>query len=807
MRVLRFITLVWLQYCLTLLPSLAINTQTTDTLKVESIDLIDIPSESAISINKLNQLEKSILSEHDLMKLLTRSKAKMLGIDSLYAAEQDIDLMSFNKRHLLNKRTFWRQRREQLILVEQNITDELSKIETISQSIFHDKKRWDYISQVISAENNETFVNANIDRVLAKNDTLLRRVKKQGNRLLEIQDKAITQQTNISTLIDRIDQRIQAEEDNIFKRSPLHPAQFLKPDAYTTTLPLLAENIKIEARLLAEYLKDNQSNIFLFILLIILGILGFNRLKKAMSKQENQGNTAVYAIQLNKLLQSNKSALALIIIWLSGLVFPNQPLFFKDIMRLTLCFPVAFLLHQLIDKRLFRPLIVIYVLIAVQVVVNQLPPGHILYRLFLSVASLTAAILLLKLHSQIKNHTFKSLTMAKLIKRLLLVSAMLVAFTLILGLYGFLALNEFMVNVILINTLSISLLYVSVLIANGLLEHLFNKPRLRNYKVFEHYGRPLQKHLMTAISFLSKLAGLYILFMSVNADEEVIAFFRELITRDFKLSSNVSFSIGGTFLLVIILYLSVLLSNIIKVLLEEDVLSKTNLSQGLPHTFALLAKYAFITVGIVLAVNMAGIPTSSLTVLLGAFGVGIGFGLQNIFNNLVSGLILLFERPIKIDDVVEVGQLLGKVKSIGIRSSVVRTFDGAEVIVPNGNLISNEVINWTHSDPIRRHEVFVGVAYGSDVSKVKDILKEQLGMHTDILKDPEPSVLFVSLGDSSLDFRVLFWISKVQEGLKIKSEVTKMIYEALNKEGIQIPFPQRDIHIIKEKEKQAPENI
>ena len=208
-----------------------------------------------------------------------------------------------------------------------------------------------------------------------------------------------------------------------------------------------------------------------------------------------------------------------------------------------------------------------------------------------------------------------------------------------------------------------------------------------------------------------------------------------------------------------------------------------------------MARYTIITLGVFLAITAAGLPLGSLGILIGAFGVGIGFGLQNIFNNLVSGLILLFERPIQIGDTIEVGTLIGNVKSIGIRSSNVRTFDGAEVIVPNGQLISKEVINWTLSDHQRRIEIIAGVAYGSDPHKVKEIFMQCLAKHPDIIESPEPNVYFNDLGESSLDFRLLFCTSKIGEWLRIRSEVVFMVHDALNENGITIPFPQRDLHI------------
>jgi small-conductance mechanosensitive channel len=155
----------------------------------------------------------------------------------------------------------------------------------------------------------------------------------------------------------------------------------------------------------------------------------------------------------------------------------------------------------------------------------------------------------------------------------------------------------------------------------------------------------------------------------------------------------------------------------------------------------------------------------------------------------------LFERPVQIGDTIEVGTLMGKVMSIGIRASNIKTFDGAEVIVPNGNLISNEVINWTLSDQQRRIEVLVGVSYDSDPHEVQELLLQVLTKREDIMKDPQPIVLFNELGESSLDFRLLFWTTNFGEWIRIRSEVIFEIFDLLKENNIEIPFPQRDLHV------------
>ena len=242
------------------------------------------------------------------------------------------------------------------------------------------------------------------------------------------------------------------------------------------------------------------------------------------------------------------------------------------------------------------------------------------------------------------------------------------------------------------------------------------------------------------------------------------------------------------------IWLSVFLSRIISTILEKDIFTRVPVAKGIPQTVTMLLKITLITGGFFLAAAAAGMELSNLSIIIGAFSVGIGFGLQNIFNNMVSGLILAFERPIKVGDTVQVEQLMGVVKSIGFRASTIKSFDGAEVIVPNGNLISNHMINWTLTDYLRRMDLRIGVAFGTDPEVVLDILTSVAEAHEKVRKTPAPSAFFLGFGESSLDFRMLAW-TNIDYRLTVESELNVSINNKLKEAGIEIPFPQRDLHI------------
>ncbi|MBS1272050.1 MAG: Mechanosensitive channel MscK [Candidatus Marinimicrobia bacterium] len=229
--------------------------------------------------------------------------------------------------------------------------------------------------------------------------------------------------------------------------------------------------------------------------------------------------------------------------------------------------------------------------------------------------------------------------------------------------------------------------------------------------------------------------------------------------------------------------------------LDAKVLQKTSLDRGARHAILTITNYLIIVVGLVVAMESVGIRLTTLKVFAGALGLGIGFGLQNIANNFASGLIILFERPIKTKDFVHVGDILGTVTKISARSTTILTRDNIAIIVPNSDFIEKTVINWSLDDTPTRVHIPIGVEYGTDVEKVKEILLEIAEQHPRVLKYPRSRVWFKEFGDSALDFELLSWINDPQKGINnIKSDINFEINKRFKEEGIGIPFPQRDVH-------------
>ncbi len=228
----------------------------------------------------------------------------------------------------------------------------------------------------------------------------------------------------------------------------------------------------------------------------------------------------------------------------------------------------------------------------------------------------------------------------------------------------------------------------------------------------------------------------------------------------------------------------------------KSILIRTNLDLGARQAIGSIARYLTILIGLLVVAQTVGIDLTTLNVLAGAVGIGVGLGLQNITNNFISGLIILFERPIKVGDRIEVGNVDGDVREIGARSTTVVTNDNISIIIPNSKFVTDNITNWSYTDPTVRFRLPVGVAYGSDVEKVKELLLEVGRENADVLTEPQPKVWFRSFGESSLNFELLVWnTSLVHRKGQFISDLNFAIHKKLKENGIEIPFPQRDLHI------------
>ena len=267
-----------------------------------------------------------------------------------------------------------------------------------------------------------------------------------------------------------------------------------------------------------------------------------------------------------------------------------------------------------------------------------------------------------------------------------------------------------------------------------------------------------------------------------------------LFDRSLLLGSR-SYSLLDLLLVVLTLLGVVVAASAVTNLLRSRVLRATGISVAAQEAIAILSKYTLILLGTVVVLQLWGLDLSSIALIASGLGIGVGLGLQGLVKDFVSGLVLVFERPVQVGDFVDLGQLKGTVARIGSRSTEIRTLDQVSIIVPNSHFLDSEVTNWSHGNPVSRIRLPVGVAYSADPQQVKLALLEACQPNQEILSAPAPQVFFIGFGESALEFQLLVWIAQPSRQLMIKSDLYFAIEASLRRHGIQIPFPQRDLHI------------
>ncbi len=365
--------------------------------------------------------------------------------------------------------------------------------------------------------------------------------------------------------------------------------------------------------------------------------------------------------------------------------------------------------------------------------------------------------------------------------------------SLIANIAGYVALATLLTQACISSAYAAAALFAGVLAVEGFLLPLSRSPLTRKSLSVRDHGDILRRHTSRLIRFAAVIGWVAALLVSFGLLVPFLAWLSSELSRRWSFGKT-TFSLSGIFLFAATIVLSIPAARLVAFFVEKDILSRMKLPQGIPATASMLVRDIIIALGIILALAGAGVQWSQIALIASAIGVGVGLGLQNLVGSFVAGLILIVERPIRTGDIIEVDDITGVVSRIGLRSSTIQTFDHSEVICPNGNLISKELVNWTLSSQIRRVEVRVGVRHGSDPDAVLAVLKRVAREHPGVLQNPEPTALFHGFGEGSLIFCLRFF-TLFGTYSRLRSEVGIRINKALQEAGVEIALHQRDIRI------------
>ncbi|WP_439475615.1 mechanosensitive ion channel family protein [Algoriphagus formosus] len=658
-------------------------------------------------------------------------------------------------------------------------SENLNKIQSDS-IIQYDTKKLEFAPEVFQEINYLKKQVFDLEKEIFKQELLLTRYQSQLN---DLNNRVISTSQYFKQKSKELNRKIWKKEVNYLWEQ--------KDETYgspKSTPTIIKESFLSNGTFVLYFVNRNLTKfIFFFVILFVVGLY----LRKTIKVIEKEKNFSQTILSKSKSIYNYPIISSfLIIIPLYFFVFDRTPLAFNSALSVIFTFLCSWVIKDFFPERfkrlwwIFLPLTLIGPVLGVTWEHNY---GERFYYLVANILALLFGFLAL---STIKEKDFKGKSILKVLLVLLIVTQVFSLGTNTLGrlslakLYGTTGITSFFrgVSLYIFTNLVMQFFYLTI-------ESKKESDTISSYIDF----RELEKRFSGILQVFAFSIWAYGILIHLGYFDTIYERVSDFLSEEYTLGET-SFTFGTVLLFMIILLVSSFLSNSIAYFFSTfDQKNATSRKNRLGSS-VLLIRLAVMTIGFFIALTAAKIPLDRITIVLGALSVGIGFGLQTIINNLVSGIILAFERPIQIGDEIEVGMNKGTVKEVGIRASKIQAYDGSEIVVPNGDLLSQSLINWTLSDKRRRVELIIGVAYDSDMKKVKEILTEVLN-RDNILKLPQPRVFMQNFGESSVDFRLLFWVGSMDIWLEMRSEVMTSIFEAFQQNQIEIPFPKRDLYL------------
>ena len=697
--------------------------------------------------------------------------------DSLAVDYQDMTLWL-----LKNEAEYWREYLGHVTAVLDKINDRYDDLSTYLEDIGKLESRWKLTQKMADTVDLPAQVEESIGSFSLRTNQVRSLIIKHLDLLAAVKvhaEKEINQVNRIRTQIDLLTNE---QAKNIFSQDAKPLFKALKDDK-VSFVQVFKSGLKNDLTELQTFIKDNANSIVYHISVIILIILVHIAMRVHFFRHG-----------LQKLEEYKKAETVFRLPILSGLIiglllaryfYPENPRVFVDALVVVSVIPAIILLPKFLHHK-FRFFAYFLILVVFSYSLgNIMMASHSEQRLmvlFSSVIGVAGFLYALMPNSDMRQ-AFKDSRISY--------------FTIIIGLFAVLLLLAIVFN--LRGSYQLSLLigggvvhslvvgiavYIAVSVLRSVLTVIVGTGFYGKMHILLQHKEDANKWMFTIVNLLGIFFWLRAVLTGFALLTPFLDAYNDFLEKSWTFG-EVTLSMNNVVDFIGVLLIFWLISNIVNLIIKDEIFSRFDVRKGLPLAIGVLSRYLILFLGFVLAMAAAGISLSKLSILLGALGVGIGFGLQNIVSNLVSGLVIIFERPIHIGDVVTAGALEGEVIDIGLRSSRIRTWEGAEVIVPNNNLVANEVTNWTYSDKRRRVERMVFVENGPNPREVKRVIDHVISTQQGLLPVEQSQGYFLGVENNALKFRVLMWMD--DNLLQNPSEVLLNLYDALYANGMK-PF-------------------
>ena len=699
----------------------------------------------------------------------------------------ELDYSELNLWALKDKKSYWDDIKKQLTEQSEGIKSYVDEVRKNLDTIGFLNSKWVITKSVADTVKDVKSTSEIVISSLEKCDAVIERLKEKTARILELENRTSQQILSVNGVLAHIASLTEERGKNLFSRDskPFFIAFREQSANDQGIVGATYSSVKIAVDEVGIFIKENRSSIFYHILFSLLLYLLMKFVNSKFKQSELYEEEDFFVAR--KLLGQPFLTTLLLALLTSSLFYGRVPVLVRDVLIVIAIVPVSILLPKILNVRMRFFVFFLILLVFLDKIQGLLLSGSINQRtiiLVISIISIVGFGYMLRTNSNLNKAIRASnngffLLLIKLF--LILVIGSVIAN--LIGAFGLARLttsgivHSFSLGIIVFLAASILKVVLLFVIRSGF---------AGNINVIKKYHQETKKWTFLIIT----LWGFWLWFKASLNGFAILSFAEAQLDNFIQTSwqfGEINLSVNNIIDFIFILALFVLIANVINLLLREEILNRFDMRKGITLAISILSRYVILLLGFILAMSSAGISLSKLSILIGALGVGIGFGLQNIVSNFVSGLVIIFERPIHIGDIVSTNMIEGEVIDIGLRSSRIRTWEGAEVIVPNNNLIANDVTNWTFSDKKRRKEIIILVEDGPSPRDVKAVIDNVVQSHDGLLKEPIPQAYFLGYENKALKFRLLLWLS--ENLLQTPSEVLLNLHDALSANGFKPYIP------------------
>jgi len=777
--------------------------EVSEPVKPAGIPIMEVSDRAKETNITLNKIKVNLEPDSDILTIKDQLPRFFYSLKRSRSGWFYKSLKSLNTRKLLNLKQEWASNLEKLNAWEKILSGCSKALGEDNRQVEEMSALWQITSESASvSEVPEVIrkrVKSTLDDITSIKTANLEAIKK----LLTLLDQVSEQQLEITKLIGLISEAEAQSRKYLFARDSLPLWEgIMAEDAKLNFVSQIGDSCVNFILINWEYIQANTGScsVHVIIFIVLFGIIIYffkrNRHNRLFDEKDDTLKVSAFFISCPF------STALLITIFFTGWIYTNAPSAFRELLILLVLIPVLRLVPGIFIPEL-RKLIYFLTGICLLNILESIVADYVLLQRMLLTIITTISVPLLAWWFRPGSPIYQ--IKARLTYVLILsigTLALIVSLTsLVTNLIGIFPIGHVLVSE-LIKILYISIaMYAIAMVLEGFVVILIRWRSTQALHVLMIYIQQMERKIILAIKLIIIFFWIRMVLRSFGLHQSTWDWISEVADNKWKLGT-VEISLTAISSFIIILVIAFFLARVVQVILTTEIFSRLKLPRGIPGAISTLARYFIIGLGFFMAISAIGVDLGKFGLLAGAMGVGLGFGLRNIIENFVSGLIIIFERPIEVGDTIESGTVFGNVEKIGIRSSTVQTFDGSEVIVPNGSLISNNVTNWTLSDRRRRIQLPVKVAFGNDPHKVLELLLKVAGEHPGALNSPEPQAFFNGFGDNYLDFTLYYWVS--DNILQTKSEMALGVHDAIKNAGIDTPRPKGDFNL---KIIDAPDNL